>query len=129
LLLRLWGAIVERTGSTPVPFDELVSPAGTRGMRGFADGRFRGPSGMVGSAEYRWLVARELDASIFVDVGGVADRGFTKMSRDNLYPSIGVGLRWFSPGAYYWRASVEDGLQLAYSREGGIRLLLSTAAF
>ena len=33
------------------PFDEMVSPAGAAGMRGFPLGRFRDRSGVVGTLE------------------------------------------------------------------------------
>src|SRR5213079_1490078 len=60
-LLRGWAATLQPLGSAPIPFDELISPSGSTGMRGFAEGRFRGESGIVGSAEYRWFIAFDLD--------------------------------------------------------------------
>ena len=39
-----------RSGGSVIPFDELVSPTGAAGMRGFPLGRFRDRSGIVGTA-------------------------------------------------------------------------------
>jgi len=75
LLVRGRGEMVERLGAAAIPFEELVAPSGQAGMRGFPDGRFRGPSGLIGSAEYRWFIAYNLDAFLFADVGTVAGRG------------------------------------------------------
>lgn len=129
LLLRLQGAMVERLTSAPVPFDELVSPSGVEGMRGFQRGRFRGESGLVGSAEYRWLVSYYMDASMFVDVGTVAGRRFQGLSSSDLFPSFGLGLRLVRPIERYWEAQPLAGFQVAYSLDGGFRFLLAMAPF
>jgi len=129
LVLRGRGEMVERLGAAPIPFEELVAPAGQAGMRGFPDGRFRGPSGVVGSAEYRWFIAYNLDAFLFADVGTVAGTRFAGLERGHLYPSFGVGIRRLRPTAEYWEAPLLDGLQVAYAPEAGVRLMFSVAAF
>jgi hypothetical protein len=129
LLLRLQGAMVEALGPAPVSFEELIAPAGAGGLRGLPDGRLRGPSGLVASVEYRWFIAFNLDASLFVDLGTVAGERFAGLGQSTLFPSVGLGIRRFDPGPLYWQAPVEDGLQVVYSPEAGWRLLLSTAAF
>jgi outer membrane protein insertion porin family len=129
LLLRGRAAMVERLASAAVPFEELVSPSGSAGMRGFADGRFRGESGLVGTVEYRWYVAHNLDASLFTDLGTVAGPAFTGLRRDRWFPSFGVGLRLFKLTGPHWTAGVDSGLQVAYAPDGGFRVLLSVAPF
>ena len=113
----------------PVPFEELVSPSGHSGMRGFAEGRFRGESGLVGTAEYRWYISAYLDAALFVDVGTVAGPRFSGIEWDRWFPSVGLGFRYHQPQGPYWESPVLDGVQLAYAPEGGFRLMLSLAAF
>ena len=129
LLLRLQAGNVEPLGSAPVPFDELMSPSGWDGIRGFPKGRFRGPSGLVGSAEYRWLISFNLDASLFVDAGTVAGERFAELGDARLFPSVGVGLRVHQRVAPHWNAVPDTGAQLAYAPGGGLRLLLTLAAF
>jgi len=129
LLLRAWGAMVEPLGDAPVPFEELVSPSGSAGMRGFPEGRFRDRSGLVGTAEYRWFNAFNLDASLFADVGTVAGRAFSDLRWDRWYPSFGAGLRLSSPVGPYWMATPGTGLQVAYAPGNGFRALFSLAAF
>jgi hypothetical protein len=129
LLVRGWAATLKPLGSAPIPFDELISPSGSLGMRGFPEGRFRGESGLVGTAEYRWFIAFDLDASLFTDVGTVADRNFSNIRWDRWFPSVGAGLRIYKPAGPYWDTLPATGVQIAYSLDGGFRLLLSLAAF
>jgi hypothetical protein len=128
-LLRARAAMVERLSSAPVPFDELVIPSGLRDMRGFATGRWRGDSGLFGSAEYRWYIAANLDATLFADVGTVAGPRFSNIDWDRWLPSFGLGFRFYKPQGAHWEARAEDGIQIAYAPDGGLRLLLSMAAF
>ena len=121
--------MVERFGSAPVPFEELVMPSGRAGMRGFPEGRFRGESGLVGTAEYRWYILSNLDATLFVDVGTVAGPRFSHMDWDRWFPSFGTGLRYHQRAVRYWEAPVLDGVQFAYAPDGGFRVLLALAAF
>jgi hypothetical protein len=129
VLLRLRAAVVEPVGSAAVPFDELCAPAGTQGLRGFPDGRFRDRSALVASLEYRWFIAFNLDGALFVDAGTVAGPRFSGLGSARLFPDVGLGVRRSNPGSPYWQARVEDGFQIVYAREGGVRVLLSTAAF
>jgi hypothetical protein len=128
-LLRARAAMVERLSSAPVPFDELVVPSGIYDMRGWATGRWRGESGLVGTAEYRWYIAANLDATLFADVGTVAGPRFANLDWDRWFPSFGVGFRYYKPSGAYWDARARDGIQIAYAPEGGLRLLFSMAAF
>jgi len=128
-LLRGRAAMVERLSAAPVPFEELIVPSGQSDMRGFATGRWRGESGLFGSAEYRWYIAHSLDATLFVDVGTVAGPRFSNVDWDRWLPSVGLGFRYYQPQGAYWDARAQDGIQIAYAPEGGLRLMFSMAAF
>jgi hypothetical protein len=129
LLLRYVAAVVQPIGNAPVPFDELISPCGALGMRGLPDGLLRDRSGMVGTAEYRWLISSGIDASLFVDEGAVAGPWFSGLVIDNFRTTVGVGLRFYRQDrARYWEDATTQGLQVAWS-PGRIRLLLTAALF
>jgi hypothetical protein len=128
-LLRARAAMVERLTSAPIPFDELVVPSGLYDMRGFAYGRWRGESGIVGSAEYRWYIAASLDATLFVDVGTVAGPRFSNIDWDRWLPSYGLGFRYYQPQGAYWETRPVDGIQIAFAPGGGLRVLFSMASF
>jgi hypothetical protein len=130
LLLRLGGSMVEALGDAPVPFEELVVVSGENGLRGYPFGRFRGQSGIVASAEHRWLISSRLDASVFVDAGTVAGPHFEGLISDfQPFSSFGVGLSWHRHTSPHWTAVPTGGFQLAYAPGHSIRLLLSLAAF
>jgi hypothetical protein len=129
LLLRARAAMVNTFGQAPVPFDELVSPSGNLGMRGYPDGRFRGESGALGTAEYRYFVSAALDAALFTDVGTVGGPGFAGIPRGQWFPDFGAGLRLFAPFGRYWEAPPRLGFQVAYAPNNSIRLLLALAGF
>ena len=128
-LLRARAAMVERLASAPVPFDELVIPSGFDDMRGFPTGRYRGASALVGSAEYRWYISAYLDATLFADVGTLGGPRFADIAWSRWLPSFGLGFRYYKPQGPYWQARARDGIQLTYAPEGGVRLLLTLAAF
>ncbi len=129
LVLRGRAAMVEPLGDAPIPFEELISPSGDNGMRGFPDGRFRGDSGLVGTAEYRWYIASYLDAKLFTDVGTVAGRRFTGIDWDRWFPTFGIGFRLFKTDGPYWDAIARDEIQFAYAPDNGLRVILSMTAF
>jgi hypothetical protein len=130
LLLRLHAATVEPIPGTEVPFEELVAPAGQTGMRGFPEGRFRDRSGWVATAEYRWFVAFNLDASLFVDAGSVAGPRFAGLGSNRVFHTFGIGLRRYATlPAHYWLAPAGDGVQVAYAPDDGFRALVSLADF
>jgi hypothetical protein len=129
LLLRGRAAMVDALGAAPIPFEELVMVSGNNGMRGFPDGRFRGPSGLVATAEYRWYVGQYVDASLFSDVGTVAGPNFSELSRARWFPSFGVGLRFFHVPGEYWEGTLQTGVQLTYAPDSGFRFILAVATF
>ena len=131
LILRGLAAVVEPLGSGFIPFDDLVTPSGATGMRGFPLGRFRDRSGVVGTVEWRWLVSSSIDASLFTDAGTVAGPWFEGLRWGNVLPSFGGGLRFFTlKDARYWKAEPGFGLQIAYAPDASnVRVLLTLAAF
>jgi hypothetical protein len=129
LLLRGRASMADTLGRAPVPFEELVMVSGNNGMRGFPDGRFRGPSGAVGTAEYRWYVSQYLDASLFTDVGTAAGPNFVGIASARWFPSYGVGLRFFHVPGDYWDGTLETGAQLVYAPDDGFRFILAVASF
>jgi hypothetical protein len=128
-ILRGRAALVHALGAAPIPFEELASPSGATGMRGFSDGRFRGESGIVGTAEYRWYVSHTVDASLFSDLGTVAGPGFAGLGTARWFPDFGVGLRLYHTPATYWEGTVDSGVQLIYAPDAGFRLILAVATF
>jgi hypothetical protein len=129
LLTRLDVASVHAIGSAPIPFEELVSPSGTHGIRGLPDGRLRGSSGVVASAEYRWYIASRLDASLFTDLGTVAGANFSGIGQAHWFPSFGLGVRYFRGAIPYWRGVASRGVELTYAPGSGFRVLFALAGF
>jgi hypothetical protein len=129
LLFRARAAMVERLSTAPIPFDALVVPSGLTDMRGFPTGRYRGESALVGSLEYRWYISMYFDATLFADVGTVAGPRLAGIEWDRWLPSFGLGFRYYKTQGPYWQARARDGIQLAYAPEGGLRVLLTMAAF
>jgi hypothetical protein len=129
LFLRTRAAMVSALSGATIPFDELVSPSGKLGMRGFPDGRFRGQSGAVASAEYRYYIASQLDASLFTDVGTVAGPAFAGLWQNRWFPDFGVGFRFYAQKSPHWAAPPTGGIEIAYAPDGGVRLLFALAGF
>jgi hypothetical protein len=130
LFLRFAAAVVQPVGHAPVPFDEMISPTGGMWNRGLPDGLLRDRSGVAGTAEYRWLISSAIDAALFVDESAVASAWFAGLAPEDFRTSVGVGVRYYQRGsARYWESPLQRGLQLAYSRTQGIRVLLNAAMF
>lgn len=117
LSLRLYGEAV--TGSVDeVPFNELPRLGGTYLLRGYRVDRFRDRVATVGSAEYRWDVARFLMASVFVDVGRVYP-SIEDLTFSDLRLGYGIGLE-----AHTARTFLAN-LSLASSIDGGVFVTLA----
>jgi outer membrane protein assembly factor BamA len=130
LVLRGQAAVVQPLAGTIIPFDEMISAAGLTTMRGFPDGRFRDRSAVVGTAEWRWMVASRIDASLFTDIGAVAGPWFADIRTSSFYTSVGAGLRFYELAQpQHWQAGGAWGAQVAYAPEYGFRLMVSAAAF
>jgi len=130
LFLRFAAAVVQPVGHAPVPFDEMISPTGALWNRGLPDGLLRDRSGVAGTAEYRWLISSAIDASLFVDESAVASAWFAGLAPEDFRTSVGVGVRYYRPGsARYWDYPLQQGVQIAFARQQGIRVLLTATAF
>jgi hypothetical protein len=120
LELHVRGGLVEPLGSAPIPFEELLSPSGLQGLRGVARGRLRGPSELIATLEYRWLLSPALDAILFVDRGNAFGRRFEGLSWSGTFTTAGVGVVMLSHQSVDLRASVPVvTLQLAFERDDG----------
>ena len=76
------------------------------------------------------LISSALDASLFIDESAVASAWFAGLAPDAFRTSVGVGLRFYRRGfPRYWDESLQNGVQLAFSRGMGVRLLLTAAVF
>jgi hypothetical protein len=129
LLFHGRAAMVDNLGDAPIPFEELIMVSGYAGLRGFPDGRFRGYSGVLGTAEYRWYVAHNLDASFFSDVGTVTGHHFEGLGTAHWFPDIGVGLRLYHTPGNYWEGTLSSGVQLIYAIDNGFRVIFAVATF
>jgi hypothetical protein len=122
--------LVEPLGSAPVPFEELLSPTGSRGLRGLSLGRLRGRSELVATLEYRWLLAAWMDAILFVDRGNVYGTRFSDLALDRAFTSVGLGLVAFDMDQIaYWASPPRFGVQLAITPDDGMRLSFALAAW
>jgi hypothetical protein len=129
LLLRGRAGMVDALNDAPIPFEELVMMSGYAGLRGFPDGRFRGESGVVGTVEYRWYVAHNLDASLFSDIGTVAGHHFEGLTTAHWFPDVGAGLRLYHTPGNYWEGSLASGAQIIYAIDNGFRFIFTVATF
>jgi outer membrane protein assembly factor BamA len=129
LILRGYASTVSTLDSAVLPFDELVSPTGAHLMRGFLDGRFRGQSDVVGTLEYRYYIAWDIDATVFSDVGTVAGETWSGLGSAQWFPDFGMGLRFYTPKGRHWEAGPNSGAQVTYAPDYGFRLLFSLAGF
>jgi outer membrane protein assembly factor BamA len=119
LLLRAWGETVIPTGSTPVPFSELVVIGGPDDLRGVRWGKFRDNSGVLFTAEYRWPLWMWMDADVFTDAGGVFGTGWSGFRVEELHPDVGFGVRLRTSKLFLFRLqtawSPSDGWQFFFS--------------
>lgn len=123
LSVHLSGGVVEALGGARIPFDELLSASGPDAVRGIARGRLRGPSALVGSVEYRWLLSPALDAVLFVDRGNAFGPRFSDLRLDRMFTSAGVALLVLqSRENDYWKNIPVFYFQVAVSADGGAHL-------
>ena len=94
LALRLCVAGLERVGDAPVPITERLLVGGSpERMPGFLEGRFRGDSMLLFTAQYRYPIWSMLDASLFVSVGNVFNGRFDDFAFRRMVMSWGIALR------------------------------------
>lgn len=78
-----------------LPFFQMAALGGSRRMRGFYEGRYRGNNALVFQAEYRRQLIGILGFTVFADIGQVAHR-YDAFHPDNWRYTYGVGLRLMS---------------------------------
>jgi outer membrane protein assembly factor BamA len=98
------------TGQT-VPFYLEPTLGGNDRLRGFARYRFYGQSALLTSVEHRWHIFSAGHASIFFDMGKVANKT-SQLNYHGLEYSGGIGLRFTIHNAVIMR------IDNAFSREG-----------
>jgi outer membrane protein assembly factor BamA len=101
-----------------VPFYLLPALGGANSLRGFLDYRFRDRDLLMLNAEYRWPIARKIDAAAFYDAGAVAPEASGLTRRFNR--DYGLGVRVHSDTHMLVR------LDVARSNEGTRALLTFT---
>jgi hypothetical protein len=85
--------LVENTGEREVPFTELATLGGRERMPGFLEGRFRGASTFLVTAEYRYPIWALMDASLFVGAGNAFGEHLAGLHAKRLHLTWGLGLR------------------------------------
>jgi outer membrane protein assembly factor BamA len=124
LILRIEANDLEPTGTTPVPFSELVVLGGPDTFRGFRPGRFRNYSSLFAGAEYRFPIWMWMDFTLFAEYGGVFGRGFDGFAIERMRPDVGGGLRLRSSETFFARAQAAygwgDGWQFFFSLNTGM---------
>ena len=79
---RVWGRMV--------PFTEMLYLGGANSLRGYAESFFRGEGTALVNNEYRFLVSRESQFFLFIDVGSVYNKG---SGFSPLKVGFGLGMR------------------------------------
>jgi hemolysin activation/secretion protein len=102
-----------------VPFSELAIVGGPETLRGFRWMAFRDFSSLLLQAEYRWPIALWVDASLFVDWGGVFGRWYANFGAKQMQPDVGFGFRLRSRDKFYIK------LQFAYGFDTGWQIYIT----
>jgi hypothetical protein len=110
LLFRITTEAVWPVGSAPVPFTELPVLGGPDALRGVRLGRFRDQSLVLATAEYRWPIWMWMDASLFVDYGGVFGHAYQGFDLRQMVPGVGGALRLRTTQHFYIRAQLAYGI-------------------
>lgn len=92
LAFRLMGGYA--TGTMPV--SQRFALGGSETLRGYKDDRFRGYKMVLGTAEYRFPMAKNFQGVLFTDAGYAWEKGVSVNFGDIQY-GYGVGLRINSP--------------------------------
>jgi hypothetical protein len=115
LRLRLYSSWVIGTLDT-IAFADLPTLGGSKLLRGYSNGRFRGRGTLLASAEYRYPVAENVSSYLFVDTGRPYEQiqQLTFASLADLRLGFGGGL------VFHNRRRALLALQLASSIDGGL---------
>ncbi|HEX7843536.1 MAG TPA: BamA/TamA family outer membrane protein, partial [Kofleriaceae bacterium] len=117
LALRLRGEAVSGSLSE-VAFAELPRLGGPDTLRGYTTDRFRDRVMAFGSAEYRWDLAAQISAGLFVDVGRVYS-SLDDLSVHHLRAGYGIAFQLHGENSFWFEAT------LASSVDGGVFTYLS----
>lgn len=85
--------LAQKLGSNEIPFWELPMLGGNDWMRGFLNGRLRGPTTVTAALEYRYPCWIFLDAELFSEVGNAFGERFDGFAPERLFLSYGFALR------------------------------------
>ena len=85
--------LAQKLGSNEIPFWELPTLGGNDWMRGFLNGRLRGPSTVTAALAYRYPCWIFLDAELFTEVGNAFGEKFDGFAPERLFLSYGFALR------------------------------------
>lgn len=100
LVVRFAARKSEPLPDREIPFYYLSEIGRTETVRGLKRGRFRDYDSMIGSLEYRYpIMARNVDAFVFIDAGQVTADMFDHVSADEFEVAFGGGIRiWKQDG-------------------------------
>ena len=127
--LRGWLGVSQTGAGQDVPFYMLPTLGGSTTLRGYSTDRFRDRDVLVVNAEYRWPIARRIDAAAFYDAGSVAPRAGDLAQ--HLIADYGLGLRMHSTRHLLARLDVargREGTRAALSFSVPLALPKSTIA-
>jgi hypothetical protein len=103
--------VLSAFGSGDVPFDD-EEIFGVRGLRGYADGKYRGKSQAFGQAEYRWNFWGRWGAVGFAGAGWAFDE-ISQISTDTILPAVGFGARFMMIKSY----RINVGMDVAWGKD------------
>jgi hypothetical protein len=98
--LKGYVELIEQIGNVAVPFTELISLGGLKRMKGFPDGRFRGPSAFVMTMDYQYPIWTFLDANIFISLGNTFQEHLSDFAFKRQHLNWGLSLRTSFERAY-----------------------------
>jgi hypothetical protein len=105
LALRGYASTARADSGSRVPFYLQDTLGDSHTLRGFADFRYRGPTVVLLSAEYRWEAIPALELALFQDAGTVGDR-LSDLRLEKLRGDFGAGLRLKRSEAVVFRLDV-----------------------
>lgn len=112
LVLRFASELSRPFPNREVPFFHLSELGPEETIRGFKRGRFHDLDYILGSAEYRYPVSKNIDALLFVDAGQVSSDILEKYTNNHLEVSFGGGFRvWGNDG-------LKTKLEIGKSKDG-----------
>jgi hypothetical protein len=118
LMLRIATELTEPLSGKQVPFYYLSELSEDNSFRGLDRGRFRDLDMIMGTAEFRYPISRNLEAMIFADAGQVSSNIIENYTNENLEVSYGGGLRFISGGGGVTKLEIgksKDGFLIKFT--------------